>query len=196
VNSTAQERILADIERRWSDAVVDEKHRERAKLLILLVDEVLDEWGEVPGHFHAVIRSKIKGLTDDLHRMTTNEMAVVARAVRIAGAAIPSPLLGQGFKKELAGDEIAAIRAQHPPLKLKPSLKGRTAPAKVNGANGNGNGNGTHDGRHDAEPLSDGESFDSSSGRESDTDTWLSPYNPLLGPQQKWVHRPRRQYLF
>jgi hypothetical protein len=186
VDGTAQTKILEDIERRWVEALISEKHRERAKLLILLVVQVLDEHGSVPDHYHELIRSKIKGLTDDLHRMTTNEMVVVARAVRIAGAAIPDPLLGQGFKKELALAEVEAIRAQHPPLRLKPSLNG-TKPHTLNG-----NGNGTHDGSPEALDRRSGRRSESPPDAEADPDTWVSPYNPLLGPGQAWVHRPRR----
>jgi len=58
-----------------------------------------------------------------------------------------------------------------------------------NGTNGHSNGDGTRDPEYLEEEEVEADS-------DTGDDGWLSPYNPLMGPQQKWVHRPRKGYMF
>jgi hypothetical protein len=186
VDTTAREKILADLDRRWTEALISERHRERAKILVLLVHQVMDERSEVPDHYYALIRSKIKSLTDDLHRMSTNEMAVVARAVQIAGSAIPDPTLGVAFKKELTVEEGEEIRIRYPFMHLKPSLNGHSAPASENGNGANGHSDGN--GNRTPEPEAPEEEA------VADEPPWR--WSPCSEPQKIWHHQPRQNYRF
>jgi hypothetical protein len=197
VDVTAQEKILEELNRRWLDATLDEDFRSKARLLVMMLSAVMDVRGEVPEQHWEYLRTRVEELTRDLPRIDSLlVLQKAAAAIKLVSDSLPDPSAGTGFHKRLAEEEIAAIRLKHPPLKLRPAAPGNHA-FKANGTNGMGlpgsekNGNGTHE----EELLEDMESVNETDTREGE-EQWRSTYNPLMGPGQGWVHRPRRGYGF
>jgi hypothetical protein len=113
MDAPAQAKIIADIEARWTEALISERHRERAKLLVELLRQTLDDHGEVPEHHRGKIRGKMDSLTRDLHRISTNEMMVVSKGLNICGDSLPDPIGGVAFHTPLPAAEEEEMRAKY-----------------------------------------------------------------------------------
>jgi hypothetical protein len=183
MDSTTQQKILEDLDRRWTDALLEEKHRERARILVLMLRQVMDGRGEIPEHHRALLRDKMNSLAKDLHRMTLLEASKSMEAIKLVGDSLPDPLSGRGFHEPLADTELVEIRAKHPPVDLRP------APPVLNekGLNGDEDGTPAESPELPEEDVAIPEPVTvTQEGR------WRSPYNPMMGPGQGWVHPPRR----
>jgi hypothetical protein len=191
VDSTAREKILEELNRRWIDALLDEDYRARARLLVMMLSAVVDDRGEVPEHQRKDLRTKMEELTADLPRIESL-LAVqkAAAAIKLVGDSLPDPVAGLGLKTELALVEVEQIRIRYPSLNLKPSLNGNSAPTGKNGSNGHSNssGNGPHGNGEGIDPGPE----PPEQVAEEPPWRWMS----CGGPGQGWQHAPRRQYRF
>jgi len=164
VESNSQAVILSDTEARWTEALISEKYREQAKLLVHLLSQVMEKGGGIPEHHHGIIRAKMDSLSANLWRMTTDESIFVSRAVKLAGDALPDPAAGKAFHRPLSAAESAEIRKNYASPVLRPERAREDGYAESNGTGShalNGNGNGKY-----ADPE------DSVISDEPDTEPW------------------------
>jgi hypothetical protein len=125
VDLTAQEKILADLDRRWTESLLDERHRERAKLLVMMLRQLKDSDGEVPAHHRSTLQARMDSLVGDLPRMTLGEADKCIQAIKLVGDSLPDPSLGTAFHKRVEESELEEIRVKHPVMRLKPAVEER-----------------------------------------------------------------------